>query len=127
MKKLLLGALLLLSTAMFCQDTFVKKYTAYISREKGVLQPWVKSDVTVVFNANSVRDIVIYYLSGKTRTLHQITGITNGKTTNGEGYQVFDCIDQDGAKVTLQLFDDDTCLRVNIAEGYSIEYHKDKS
>jgi len=126
MKKLLLGALLFtLSMTVSAQDTFVKKYTAYISREKGVLQPWVKSDVTVVFNPNNVRDVVIYYSSGKTRTLHQITGITNGKTSNGDGYQVFDCIDQDGAKVTLQLFDDDTCLRVNIAEGYSIEYHKD--
>ena len=124
MKKLLLGALLLLSISTFAQDAFVKKYTAYITMEKEVLQPWVQSEITVVFNANHVRDIVFYFPNNTTRTLHQITGAKEGKTSNGEGYQVIDCIDQNGDNITLQLFDDDTCLRLLIAEGYSIEYHK---
>jgi len=125
MKKLLLGALLfILSITVSAQDTFVKKYTAYVTRENDVLQPWVYSEVTVVFNANNVRDVVFYYTSGKKRTLHQITGAIEGKTENGDEYQVIDCVDDDGTELTLQLFDDDKCLRLLIAKGYSIEFHK---
>lgn len=125
MKKILLGALLLLSVAMFSQETFVKKYTSIVSKKAGVLQPWEKIDLTVVFNPNQVRDIVFYYISGKTMTFHQVNGVTEGKTKNGDGYQIFDCVDQDGTYVTLQLFDDDTTLRILIDKGYMVEFHKD--
>ena len=126
MKKLLLVALLfILSITTFAQDAFVKKYTSFITREKDVLQPWVYSEVTVVFNANHVRDIVLYYTSGKQKVLHQISGAVDGKTSNGDGYQIINCVDQDGTNITLQLFDDDTCLRILIANGYSIEFHRD--
>ena len=125
MKKLLLGALLLLSMCTFAQETFVKKYTSMISKKDGVLQPWERVDVTVVFNPKKVRDIVIYYSTGNTLTLHQIGGATNGKTEDGQGYQIVECIDQDGEKVAIQLFDDDTCMRVLIAKGYMVEFHND--
>ena len=126
MKKLLLVALLfILSITTFAQDTFVKKYTSFITKEKDILKPWVHTEITVVFNANHVRDIVLYYTSGKQKVLHQVTGAVNGKTYNGDGYQIIECIDEDGTNVTLQLFDDDTCLRILIAEGYSIEFHRD--
>lgn len=125
MKKLLLGALLLLSMCTFAQETFVKKYTSMISKKDGVLQPWEKTDITVVFNPNGVRDIVIYYTNGESLTLHQITGTTEGKTKSGDGYQIVRCIDQDGGKLAVQLFDDDTCMRILIAEGYFVEFHND--
>jgi hypothetical protein len=126
MKKLLLGALLLLSSfACIAQDTFVKKYTSMISKKDGVLQPWEKVDVTVVFNPKKVRDIVIYYSNGNTLTLHQIGGTRNGKTQEGDGYQIVECIGNDGEKVAVQLFDDDTCMRVLIADGYMVEFHND--
>ena len=124
MKKLLLVALLsILSTTMFSQETFVTKYTSFITKKNNVLQPWEKAEVTVVFNPNQVKDVVFYYVSGKTMTFHQVSGVKEGKTDNGEGYQVFDCVDQDGSYVTLQLFDDNTCLRILISEGYMIEFH----
>ncbi|RAR71490.1 hypothetical protein [Flavobacterium aciduliphilum] len=125
MKKIFLGLLLLLSTSMFSQETFVKKYTSMISKKDGILQPWEKTDVTVVFNPRGVKDIVIYYSSGNTLTLHQIGGVEAGKTNSGEGYQIVECIDQDGEKLAIQLFDDDTCFRILIAEGYMIEFHND--
>jgi hypothetical protein len=124
MKKLLLGALLTLSITVSAQDTFVKKYNSYITKEKGVLQPWVESEITVVFNSDNVKDIVIYYTSGKIKRLHQITSAKNGKTLNGDGFQIIECVDSDGVSITLQLFDDDTCLRLIIFEGYLIEFHK---
>ena len=125
MRKILLGALLLLSMCVSAQDTFVKKYTSMVSKKEGVIQPWEDTDVTVVFNPNHVRDIVIYYRSGKTLTLHQISGATEGKTEGGEGYQIVQCIDQDGARVAVQLFDNDKCMRVIIADGYMVEFHRD--
>ena len=51
MKKLLLGALLLLSVTVFSQEAFVKKYTSMVSKKEDVLQPWERIDVTVVFNS----------------------------------------------------------------------------
>jgi hypothetical protein len=126
MKKLLLGALLLLSTLMFSQsETFVKKYTSMVSKKEGVLQPWEQVDVTVVFNAKGGKDIVFYYTNGNTRSFHQISSVTQSKTENGQGYQFIDCVDQDGTKVGIQLFDDDTCLRILIAKGYMVEFHND--
>jgi hypothetical protein len=125
MKKLLLGALLLLSMSVFSQETFVKKYTSMVSKSKDVLQPWEKIDVTVVFNPKGAKDIVFYYANGNTRSLHQITSVTQGKTEDGQGYQFIECVDQDGAKVGVQLFDDDTCLRILIAKGYMVEFHND--
>ena len=125
MKKLLLGALLLLSMAMFSQETFVKKYTSMISKKDDVLQPWEKVDITVVFNPKKVRDIVIYYPNNTTLTLHQIGGTRNGKTKAGDGYQIVQCIDEDGGSVAIQLFDDNTCMRVLIADGYMVEFHND--
>jgi len=124
MRKLLLLAGMLLSITMFSQETFVKKYTSMISKKNDVLEPWEKIDLTVVFNADNKRNIIFYYLSGKQITFHQISGSKEGKTENGEGYQLIDCIDEDGQSVALQLFDDDTCLRILIAKGYSIEFHR---
>jgi len=59
MTKLLLA--LLFSASMFSQETFVKRYTSYVSQSKGVIQPWVDLDLTVVFNANKTNNIIFYY------------------------------------------------------------------
>jgi hypothetical protein len=125
MKKLLLGALLLLSSFVcFAQDTFVKKYTSLISVSNDVKGEWQTTDITVVFNANGVRDIVFYYPNGNIRTFHQIVGMTKDVTTNGDAYQIVECLDESGDRVAIQLFEDDTCLRVIIAKGYYVEFHK---
>ena len=125
MKKLLLGLLLLASTLMFSQGTFVKKYTTFVVKQNGVLQDWKQSEVTVVFNPKGVRDVIFYYENNTTRTFHQIGDVIEGKTLSGDGYQIITCIDQDGYDATLQLFDNDTALRVIISEGNTVEFHND--
>lgn len=125
MKKLLLLAMLLFATMTFAQDTFVKKYTSMVMKEKGVLQPWKKTDVTVVFNPNGARDVVIYFSNGDKMTLHQIGNVIKGKTKNNEDYQLIECVNEEGVDLAVQLFDDDTCLRIIIADGYFVEFHKD--
>lgn len=126
MKKLLLGALLLLSMSMFSQtETFVKKYTSYISESNGVMQPWVQSGVTVVFNANNTNDIVFYYPNDTKRTMHQVGNVREDKTKAGDKYQIITCVDDEGTELAVQLFDDGTALRILITEGYYIEFHND--
>jgi hypothetical protein len=51
--------------------------------------------------------------------------MTKDTTTNGDTYQIVECLDERGTKVAIQLFDDDTCLRVIIDKGWFIEFHKD--
>jgi hypothetical protein len=127
MKKLLLGALLLLSSFVcMAQETFVKKYTSMIAVSNNVKGEWQSTDMTVVFNPKGVTDIVFYYPNGSIRTFHQITDMTKDTTTNGDAYQIVECLDESGDRVAIQLFEDDTCLRVIIDKGWFIEFHKAK-
>lgn len=125
MKKLLLGALLLLSMCTFAQEAFVRKYTSLISVSNNVRGEWQDTDVTVVFNPGGVEDIMFYYPNGFTRTFHQISSTKKDKTEDGETYQIVECLDRSGDKVAIQLFDDDTSLRVIVEKGWFIEFHRD--
>jgi uncharacterized protein YdbL (DUF1318 family) len=125
MKKLFLSLLfMMLSVASFSQ-TFVKKYTSVIAKKAGVVGEWQDTSLTVVFNEKETGDIVFYYTNGSNKRFHQVGDVKEDKTNSGEGYQLIMCIDdEDGTKVGLQLFDDDTTLRVLISEGYMVEFHK---
>jgi hypothetical protein len=125
MKKLILSVLfLMLSVASFSQ-TFVKKYTSVIAEKAGVMGNWQDTSITVVFNEKETGDIVFYYANGSTKRFHQVGDVRQDKTNSGEAYQIIICIDnEDGNKVAIQLFDDDTALRILISEGYFVEFHK---
>jgi hypothetical protein len=125
MKKLiLLPLLLMLSVASFSQ-TFIKKYTSVITEKAGVIGKWQDTYLTVVFNEKGTGDIVFYYTNASTKRFHQVGDVREGKTNSGEGYQIIMCIDdEDGTKVAVQLFDDDTALRVLISDGNFVEFHK---
>jgi hypothetical protein len=120
MKKLLLGALLLLSMFGFSQETpFTRKYNYSILENA---ETFTKIDLTVVFNYNGTKD-VMFYLPGSQLHLYRISDVTTGKTKSGHPYQVFNCINGDGGEeVTLQLFDDNV-LRVFMYGDY-VEYHE---
>jgi len=123
MKKILLFSLLLLSLTMFSQTTFVKKYNSMVAKKENIKQPWEEIDLTVVFNPNNSKEIVFYYSNGNTRTFYQTANAEEGKTKSGQEYQIVDCVDQDGTEVSIQLFDDNTCLRVIVAKGYTVEFY----
>ncbi len=123
MKKLLLGCLLLLSSFIcLAQDTFVEKYKSVISVSDYKVGEWQDTEMTVVFNANGVKDIVFYYPNETVKTMHQITSSKKGTTENGAEYQIIECIDESGERLALQLFDN--CLRILINKGYYVEFHK---
>jgi hypothetical protein len=125
MKKLILSVLFMsLSVASFSQ-TFVKKYTSVITEKAGVLGEWKDASLTVVFNEVNTDDIVFYYSDGNVKRFHQVGDKKEDKTNSGDGYQIITCIDgEDGKQVAIQLFDDDKTLRVIVAEGYFVEFHR---
>lgn len=126
MRKLLLGCLLLFSSFIcVAQGTFVRKYTSLIAVKNNIKDEWIKADITVVFNPKGIADIVFYYPNGITKRFHQINNPKKDKTTNGDEYQIVQCLNESGEEMAIQLFDDDTCLRVIVAEGYYVEFHKD--
>ena len=123
MKKLLLATLLFIfSIGVFAQDTFVEKYKSVISVSDYKVGEWQDTEMTVVFNANGVKDIVFYYPNETVKTMHQITSLKKGTTETGTEYQIIECIDETGERLALQLFDN--CLRILINKGYYIEFHK---
>ena len=125
MKKLFLSVLFLMFSVASFSQTFVKKYTSVIAKKAGVVGEWQDTSLTVVFNEKGTGDIVFYYTNASVKRFHQVGDVKEDKTNSGEGYQLIMCIDdEDGTKVGVQLFDDDTTLRVLISEGYMVEFHK---
>lgn len=125
MKKLILSVLFLTFSLTSFSQTFVKKYTSVIAEKEGVMGNWQDTSVTVVFNEKGTGDIVFYYTNDTTKRFHQIGSPSEDKTVSGEPYQIISCIDNtDGSMVAIQLFDDDTTLRVLIAKGYFVEFRK---
>jgi hypothetical protein len=126
MKKLLLGALLLLSSFVsFSQDTFVVEYTSCISIKDDVKEPWKELNVTVVFNEKSTSDIVLYYGGGKVIRYKKTGSLVKDKTVVSEDYQYMECIDvSDGTTVGVQYFEETETLRIIISKGWYVEFHK---
>jgi hypothetical protein len=125
MKKLILSVLFLMLSAVSFSQTFVNKYTSYISENAGVLGKWKDTSLTVVFNEKETGDIVFYYTGSNTKRFHQVGDVTEDKTTSGEGYQLIIAIDdEDGNKVAIQLFNSNSTLRILISNGDYIEFHK---
>ena len=124
MKKLLLGALLLLSISMFSQEgTFVRKYTKFMIIKNDIAGEVQYSNVTVVYNENNTNDICIYLPESK-MLLYSSGKIETGKTTGGLEYQIVKCIVKDtGNNIGLQLFEN--TLRIFTNESYtdSIEFY----
>lgn len=125
MKKLIFSLLFLMLPLASFSQTFVKKYTSVITKSDGVFGEWKETSLTVVFNEKETGDIVFYYFDGTSKRFHQISDVLNDKTTSGQGYQVIRCIDNEsGLEVAIQLFDNDKALRVLIADGFFVEFHK---
>jgi hypothetical protein len=125
MKKLFLSLLFLMFSLTSFSQTFVKKYTSVIKKVNGVLSEWQDTSLTVVFNEKETGDIVFYYSNGNNKRFHQVSNVEQDKTNSGEGYQIIYCIDsENGYEVAIQLFDDDSALRVLVGEGSFVEFHK---
>lgn len=125
MKKLLLLAMLLFVTTSFAQETFILKYTSFITKEDNVIQPERFMNVTVVFNEKKTTDVVLYYDSGATIRYNTYGGTEKVTTKGGEKTQTVKALDSaDGKEVLLQLFESTGTLRIIIANGWFIEFYK---
>lgn len=125
MKKLLLLSMLLFGTTSFAQETFILKYTSFITKEDNVIQPERFMNVTVVFNEKKTTDVVLYYDSGATIRYNTYGGTEKVTTKGGEKTQTVKALDSaDGKEVLLQLFESTGTLRIIIANGWFIEFYK---
>lgn len=124
MRKLFILAILLFGTTMFAQDTFIKKYTWYATKEDGVLQPDKELLVTVVFNEKNTNNIVLHYENGNYIKYVAYGDVEKVVTNNGYNSQVIKALDDEGKQVLIQLFDDSSTLRIILGEGWYIEFHK---
>jgi hypothetical protein len=127
MKRLLLGALLLLSISMSSQEkkgTFVTKYTSFVIVKNNVYGKLQYANITVVYNENDTNDIGIYLADSKI-LLYSSGKIETGKTSNGQEYQFVKCIaKENGNNVGLQLFENTLRLFTNESYTDSIEFYK---
>ena len=126
MKKLLLGALLLLSMSMFSQSdnkgVFVKKYTKYVITINNVVGERKNGESTFVYNENNTTNIGIYIGNDKI-LLYSAGKVETGQTTGGSKYQLVKCINYvSGKNIWLQLFDEEVRIFTNETFTDSIEY-----
>jgi hypothetical protein len=122
MKKLLLILLSFFTTMIvLAQETFVYKYTSYVTNINDVVSEMKPTEVTFVFNEGTTTDIVVYGLDEEKR-FYRTGGITKGKTTGGYEYQWVDCIQsKTGYKASIQLFSN--AVRIFMKGDY-VEYQK---
>jgi len=122
MKKLLLSLLLFFATmVVLAQETFVYKYTSYVTNINDVVSEMKPTEVTFVFNEGKTTDIVVYGL-GEEKRFYRTGGVTEGKTTGGYKYQWVDCVQANtGYKASIQLFAD--AVRIFMKGDY-VEYQK---
>jgi hypothetical protein len=122
MKKILF--VLLLSATTFvslAQETFVYKYTSFITNINDVKSEMKPIEVTFVFNEGTSTDIVVYG-QGEEKRFYRTGGVTEGKTTGGYEYQWVDCVQaKTGYKASIQLFTD--AVRIFMKGDY-VEYQK---
>jgi hypothetical protein len=122
MKKLLFTLLLLFVTMIaLAQETFVNKYTSYVTNINDKISEMKETQVTIVFNEGNTTDIVVYG-QGEEKRFYRTGGITTGKTKGGFEYQWVDCVQaKTGYKASIQLFDN--AVRI-FMQGDYVEYQK---
>lgn len=122
MKKLLLVALLLLSILSYSQETFVNKYTVFMTKIDGVKSEVKPAEIVFVFNEGKTTDIVIYGTKDTIR-LYRTKEIVDGKSNEGNEYQLLECIESEtGDKYIVQLFKDTVRLFINDSPDYIEHY-----
>ena len=122
MKKLLLLTFLLFSFISTAQDAFVRKYTKMYSNKP---EKRSECNVNVVFNSEGTdADITMYFLGGKTFNFYRTENkIEKGIDNNGESYQLVICINDEGTKVGLQIYDEDSTFRILFLDGSLLEFY----
>ena len=125
MKKLLVIAFLFIVSVSNAQETFVRTYTRSISVENDIQQPEKEIFITVTFNKGNSRFIEFAYSTGETLTFSQAGNVREGETRNGTKYQALEVINLEfGARVSIQLFNDDDTIRLHYSKGNYTEYYK---
>lgn len=113
-----------LDTPASINQRFRRDYKYMTTMKDGSWQNSISSETIFVFNANEDADINIYFeASGKKVTL-SIIGSISKDFVNGYDYQSVSAIDEEGAELTLKIFDDPiNGVFMIFGEGNLIQYH----
>ena len=122
MKKVLFTLLFTATTFVAnAQETFVYKYTSYVTNINDVVSEMKPTEITFVFNEGTTTDIVVYGFEEEKR-FYRTGEVSKGKTTGGFEYQWVDCVQaKTGYKASIQLFDN--AVRIFMKADY-VEYQK---
>lgn len=113
---------LLTITTAFAQQPIVKKYKSMVFSSYDIVAPLQQTNVTVMIRN---KDIVIFGGMEKETVLRIKDGVIEPKPQDVSGSQYVECEDENGTPYKLQMFNDDSCIRLNIAHNYNIEFYKD--
>jgi hypothetical protein len=125
MKKLIIIAILLLSTITYAQETFVRTYKSYIYTKNDVKEEEKEASLTIVFNYQGEKIIKFYWPNGKIESYRQVSKLEKGKTEGGYEYQYIDIVSlEDGVEVGFQLFDNINTARIIFNSGDTMEFYE---
>lgn len=101
-KIVLLSVLFLLHQAALAQNDSFREDYAYVQVFKN--EKWespMKGNNTIVYNANSNSDVIIYFANGSKKTFRGISGIKKETNKNGVSYQYRSMLDEDGDELQI--------------------------
>jgi hypothetical protein len=91
----------------FSQDKFREDYS-YVSVYDESTEKWgewKKGSNTFVFNINENKDICQYKSNGELEIFFKISDIEKEQTNDGENYQIFKELDENGNVLSIQYFE----------------------
>lgn len=106
MRRLFIICLMFISGLVYSQKEQFKMQFNYVSYYKnGKWSKVMEGKNTFVFNVGNGNDILLYSANNKREIFTKVSEIREGKTDDGEGYQVLDLLDEEGNEVLLFLYD----------------------
>jgi hypothetical protein len=108
-------------------QTFVRKYDGFIKNDRvnNEITKLQDTKLSVFFSGNDKGDIIFYFDSGEVQRYYKVGTIKSGVSKDNLKYRYITTVDEDGAKVAIQLFDNGV-LRVH-KDDYYMEYKEEKA
>jgi hypothetical protein len=108
MKKIvvLFAVIFMISFAVKAQDSFTREYYSVAIYEDGAWGDWQDGHNIFVFNANSDGDVVQTAPDGSITVYSMESDVYEDVDADGNAYQGFDVIDDEGLEAEMRLYDD---------------------
>jgi hypothetical protein len=95
---------------------------AFYDKDTEEWSEWQQGENTFVLNFNDNNDIAHYKPDGGVAFYRNLGGLEIGYTKNGDRYQIVNALDEDGYKISFQLFDDYTIGAKLIWANFTVQF-----